>query len=110
MPERNHELIIDGYVYPDTITVTLSNGDFVGSRDYVSKGLCDSINDANAAWQAENAKLRELAKEATKVAHVLCSVYSAPCSLCAVDRCDTGCKLDWIDELACELGIEIPSD
>ena len=60
MPERNHELIIDGYVYPDTITVTLSNGDFVGSRDYVSKELCDSINDANAAWQAENAKLRSI--------------------------------------------------
>lgn len=60
MPERNHEVIIDSYVYPDVVTVTLSNDDFIGSRDYVSKELYESVIEANAAWQAENARLREL--------------------------------------------------
>ena len=60
MPERNHEVIIDSYVYPDVVTVTLSNDDFIGSRDYVDKELYESVIEANAAWQAENARLREL--------------------------------------------------
>ena len=59
MPENNHEVIIDGYVYPDTVTITLANDDFVGSRDYVSKDLYESVSGANDYWQAENAKLRE---------------------------------------------------
>ena len=60
MPERNHEVIIDSHVYPDVVTVTLSNDDFIDSRDYVGKELYESVIEANAAWQAENAKLREL--------------------------------------------------
>lgn len=59
MPENNHEVIIDGYVYPDTVTITLANDDFVGSRDYVSKDLYESADSANDYWQDENAKLRE---------------------------------------------------
>ena len=63
MPENNHEVIIDGYVYPDTVTITLANDDFVGSRDYVSKDLYESVDSANDYWQAENAKLRELVED-----------------------------------------------
>ena len=70
MPENNHEVIIDGYVYPDTVTITLANDDFVGSRDYVSKDLYESVDSANDYWQAENAKLRELIAD---VHDALCS-------------------------------------
>lgn len=63
MPERNHEVIIDGFVFPDTVTVTLANDEYINSRDYVSKELYESVNDANTAWQTENAKLRELCRD-----------------------------------------------
>ena len=59
MPERNHEVVIDGYVFPDTVTVTLANDEYINSRDYVSKELYESVDGANDVWQAENAKLRE---------------------------------------------------
>ena len=60
MPERNNEVVIDGYVFPDTVTVTLANDEYINSRDYVSKELYESVCGANDVWQAENAKLREL--------------------------------------------------
>lgn len=88
-----------GREFPTCVHVTKTTGTMTNGATYVP------IEDGRA-MRAENAKLRELAKEATKVAHVLCGEYAAPCSSCAVDRCDTGCKLDWIDELAYELGIE----
>lgn len=84
MPENNHEVIIDGYVYPDTVTITLANDDFVGSRDYVDKDLYESVNSANDYWQAENTKLREL------VQYI----------------CDENYGDDWFVEEAAALGIE----
>ena len=84
MPENNHEVIIDGYVYPDTVTITLANDDFVGSRDYVSKDLYESVSGANDYWQAENAKLRELVQ-------YICNEYYGD---------------DWFAEEAAALGIE----
>lgn len=63
MPENNHELIIDGCVYPDTVTITLANDNSIGSRDYVSKDLYESVSSANDHWQAENDKLRELCED-----------------------------------------------
>lgn len=68
MPERNHEVVIDGYVFPDTVTVTLANDEYVNSRDYVSKELYESVCGANAAWQSENARLRKLLSSALIVA------------------------------------------
>lgn len=59
MPERNHEVIIDSHVFPDTVTVTLANDEYVNSRDYVSKALYESVCDANEYWQEMNASLRE---------------------------------------------------
>lgn len=59
MPENNHEVIIDGCVYPDTVTITLANDNSIDSRDYVSKDLYESVSSANDHWRAENAKLRE---------------------------------------------------
>lgn len=63
MPERNHEVIIDGFVFPDTVTVTLANDEYIDSRDYVDKELYESICAANDAWQEQNAKLRELVRD-----------------------------------------------
>lgn len=63
MPERNHEVIIDGFLFPDTVTVTLANDEYINSRDYVGKELYESICAANDAWQEQNAKLRELVRD-----------------------------------------------
>ena len=57
MPERNREVVIDGYVFPDTVTVRLANEEYINSRDYVSKELYESVCGANDAWQTENARL-----------------------------------------------------
>lgn len=70
MSERNHEVIIDSYVYPDVVTVTLSNDDFIGSRDYVGKKLYENVIEANAEWQALNTKLRKLVRDMREWAYV----------------------------------------
>lgn len=77
MPERNHEVIIDGFMFPDTVTVTLANDEYINSRDYVSKELYESISDANTAWQTENAKLRELARQMHKAVRELQNAFDA---------------------------------
>ena len=78
MPENNHEIIIDGYVFPDTVTVTLANDEHVASRDYVSKDLYESVSSANDHWQAENDKLRKLVLEIWRS----CPVSEDDCAKC----------------------------
>ena len=94
MPERNNEVVIDGYVFPDTVTVTLVNDEYINSRDYVSKELYESVCGANDVWQAENAKLREYAK----LMHGHIKECCDACGECGF--CD-------IDALTRELGIEV---
>ena len=106
MPERNHEVIIDGFVFPDTVTVTLANDEYINSREYVSKELHESICAANDAWQKENAKLRELMS-----VMAYCNQFRRDCDGCSMNGAAgiiterAGC-----DELLArlrELGIEV---
>lgn len=75
MAERNHEVVIDGYVFPDTVTVTLANDEYINSRDYVSKELYESVCGANDVWQSENAKLRLKLKEMAEIITVFADEY-----------------------------------
>ena len=130
MPESNHEVIIDGYVYPDIVTITLANDDFVGSRDYVSKDLYESVSSANDYWQAENAKLRQenqsigmaayelgrksMADENAKlrelvrhmgacIQHLDRSDEDGGCVLCPYQSVEHDCEFE---SRMCELGVE----
>lgn len=102
MPERNHEVIIDSYVYPDVVTVTLSNDDFIGSRDYVGKERYESVIEANAAWQGENDRLRELVREYDKVLDAAVDVWGI-----MADALGYGRKYDALHDRMRELGIEV---
>lgn len=80
MPERNHEVVIDGYVFPDTVTVTLTNDEYIDSRDYVGKELYESVCGANDAWQTENARLRELMS-----VMAYCNQFRRDCDGCSMN-------------------------
>ena len=64
MPERIFDVYIEGYVWPDKVDVYLHNDECADARSYVSEDLYESVSAANDAWHAENAKLRELVKNA----------------------------------------------
>ena len=104
MPERNHEVVIEGYVFPDTVTVTLANDEYINSRDYVSKELYESVCGANDVWQAENAKLRELAKDMLPFVKYSCSDRCRWFDECDIATCYAH---DDVRERAVELGIEM---
>lgn len=96
MPENNHEVIIAGFVFPDTVTVTLVNDEHINSRDYVSKELYESICAANDAWREQNAKLRELVQDyhtflalaelAQPIGHIVAAHGHPTLSIAALDE------------------------
>ena len=102
MPERIFEVYIDGYVFPDTVTVFLVNDDDTNSRNYVSKGLYEDVCDAIDAWRAENAKLREILAELVSTT-ILCQ--NGECNNCQFGN-PTGFGCTW-DNYIRELGIEV---
>ena len=111
MPERNHEVVIDGYVFPDTVTVTLANDEYINSRDYVSKELYESVDGANDVWQAENAELRELA---AGIGHLLFTLDIDYCATCPRDGINHPCPAYAVNGGEClykidlrELGVEV---
>lgn len=103
MPENNHKVIIDGCVYPDTVTITLTNDNSIGSRDYVSKDLYESVSSANDHWQAENVKLKKLALEIWRS----CPVSEDDCVKCPhyiEESEEVSCDIPILME---KLGIEV---
>ena len=83
MPENKHYIELLESVFPDAIVALTPDEVDTQRLEYVPKSKIDDLLSANQAWQAENAKLKELAR----------GYESLTAALCDERGCD-GCPFD----------------
>ena len=112
MPENTHYIEVNKL--PDRIVALTTSELDLMRREYVSAELYESAYAMNDAWQAENAKLRELIKKYMSAARYLCK-HKGGCDTCNLDCASYfgadphgwDCARVLLDSDARELGIEV---